>query len=82
LNWKNNMKICEILSKKEDADVLESASSGSTGSGSIATVASGLGGPMADVIRRMPAGQSFFGGGVPQEPQEPQKKKKKKAKQQ
>jgi hypothetical protein len=45
----------------KSADLRENSSSGSTSSGSIASVASGLGGPMMPVIRRMPAGQSFFG---------------------
>jgi hypothetical protein len=47
------MRIHEILN--------ENGSSGGTTSGSIASVATGLGGPMMPVIRRMPAGQSFFG---------------------
>jgi hypothetical protein len=45
----------------KSADLREMSSAGSTSSGSIASVASGLGGPMMPVIRRMPAGQSFFG---------------------
>lgn len=61
------MKISEILTKNDDI-LEEYASGGSTGAGSIATVSSGLGGPMADVIRRMPAGQSFFGGSIQQQP--------------
>jgi len=42
-------------------ELLENASGGSTSSGSVASYASGLGGPLMPVIRRMPAGQSFFG---------------------
>ena len=42
-------------------ELLETSSSGSTGSGSIASVASPLGGAYAPVVRRMAAhGQSFF----------------------
>ena len=40
--------------------LMEYASGGGTSAGSIASVA-GAGGPMMPVIRRMPAGQSFFG---------------------
>jgi hypothetical protein len=47
------MKIREILS--------EYASSGASSAGAIASTATGLGGPMMPIIRRMPAGQSFFG---------------------
>ena len=42
-------------------DVSESASGGGTGAGSVASLAGGIGGPMLKTIRRMPAGQSFFG---------------------
>lgn len=55
-------------------ELLETTSGGSTGAGSIASISSPLGGPMAAVIKRMPPGQSFFA------PQVPTKKPKKKAK--
>lgn len=56
-------------------ELLEYASGGSTGSGSVAGVASGVGGPMMPVIRRMAPGQSFF---APAEfQQEPAKKLRK-----
>jgi hypothetical protein len=50
------MKIKELLA--------EYASAGGTASGSIASISGGTGGPLMPVIRRMPAGQSFFGGPV------------------
>jgi len=55
-------------------DLLETSSGGSTGAGSIASVSTPLGGPMAKVLKRMPPGQSFFA------PQVSQKKPKKKVK--
>ena len=56
-------------------ELLETSSGGSTGAGSIASVSTPLGGPMAAVIKRMPKGQSFFAPQVV-----PPKKPKKKAK--
>ena len=58
-------------------EILETASSGASSSGSIASVAAPLGGPMAAVIKRMPPGQSFFG----QQPVVVHKTKKKRPKQ-
>jgi hypothetical protein len=42
-------------------ELLEYASAGASSAGGMASVSSGLGGPMMPIIRRMPAGQSFFG---------------------
>jgi len=58
--------------------LLEFASGGSTSAGGIASYA-GAGGPMMPVIRRMPAGQSFFGPAGTATPVK-RKTKKKKAK--
>lgn len=41
-------------------ELFEYASGGSTGAGGVASVASGIGGPMMPIIRRMDPGQSFF----------------------
>lgn len=71
------MKILEIISKN-NSSIEETASSGSTSSGSIASTTSpGFGGPMMPVIKRMEPGQSFF---APAEYQKKQKKKKKQPK--
>lgn len=55
-------------------DLLETASIGASSSGSIASVATPLGGPMSDVIRRIPPGQSFFRTELPQKPKKKRRK--------
>lgn len=55
-------------------DLLETASAGASSSGSIASVATPLGGEMASVIKRMPPGQSFFAPAIDQKPKKKRKK--------
>lgn len=50
------MKINELFRKNNKNKIKETTSSGSTGSGNIASVSMPLGG----IIKRMPPGQSFF----------------------
>jgi hypothetical protein len=67
-----------ILDKGRPSNpVEESTGSASTGAGSIATLVGGAGGPMMKVIRRMPAGQSFFGPAGTAAAVKPRKKNKK-----
>ena len=53
-------------------DILESASSGATGSGAIASVAN----PMGTVIKRMPTTPNLFGYVQPSKPKTKRKKSK------
>jgi hypothetical protein len=69
------MRIRELIAPTDP--LLEFASGGGTGAGAIASYAKGMGGPMMDVIRRMPAGQSFFGPAGTAAPKKPRKKLKK-----
>ena len=57
--------------------LLEYASGGSTSAGSIASIP-GAGGPLMPMIRRMPAGQSFFGPAGTLPPEKPKSRKKRK----
>jgi len=57
--------------------LMEYASGGSTSAGSIASIP-GAGGPLMPVIRRMPAGQSFFGPAGTLPPKSKTKKKRSK----
>jgi len=57
--------------------LMEYASGGSTSAGSIASIP-GAGGPLMPMIRRMPAGQSFFGPAGTLPPEKPKSRKKRK----
>lgn len=56
----------------------ENASGGGTSAGSIASIPNGGGGPMLGMIKRMPAGQSFFGQAGTVSPKPKKKKSSKK----
>ena len=59
-------------------EILETTSSATTSTASVAAVPGGIGGPMMPVIRRMPAGQSFFGpaAGAPAKPKKKRTKRR------
>jgi hypothetical protein len=76
IDYINKLIANHSSSEKNTEAVVETASGGSTGAGSVASVAS----PMGAVIRRMPPGQSFFAPTVVQQRKKTSKKAKKRKK--